>query len=104
MTQTESLDRMDNVDRTADPQQYVKYLDQASAGESTKVFKRHTFALMGAREGSHLLDAGCGTGEDVRALAQLVGTQGRVVGLDSSEIMIAEARKRSDELTLPVEF
>ena len=104
MTQPESLDRMDNVDRTVDPQQYVSYLDQASAGESTKAFKQHTFALMGAREGSHLLDAGCGTGEDVRAMAQLVGPGGRVVGVDSSETMIAEARKRSDGLRLPVEF
>ena len=104
MTQPASLNRMDHVDRTADPQQYVNYLDQASGGKSTKLFKQHTFALMGAREGSHLLDVGCGTGEDVRAMAQLVGPGGRVVGVDSSQTMIAEARKRSDGSPVPVEF
>jgi len=104
MPQPESLNRMDDVDRTADPRQYINYLDQASANESMRRLKQHTFALMGARAGSHLLDAGCGTGDDVRALAQLAGPDGRVAGVDSSEAMIAEACKRSAGSSLPVEF
>ena len=102
--QPEPLHRMDDVDRAADPRQYINYLDQASASESMRLLKQRSFALMGARAGSHLLDAGCGVGDDVRALAQLAGPAGRVVGVDSSEAMIAEARRRSDGSQLPVEF
>jgi ubiquinone/menaquinone biosynthesis C-methylase UbiE len=53
---------------------------------------------------SWLLDVGCGTGGDVRALAELVGPRGQVVGIDSSEVMIAEARSRSAVAGLATEF
>jgi ubiquinone/menaquinone biosynthesis C-methylase UbiE len=51
-----------------------------------------------------VLDLGCGAGEDVRALAALVGPRGRVVGVDWSSIMIAEAIRRHGTSGLPVEF
>jgi SAM-dependent methyltransferase len=41
-----------------------------------------------------VLDAGCGTGYDVAALASRVSPGGLVVGLDSSEKMLAIARER----------
>jgi ubiquinone/menaquinone biosynthesis C-methylase UbiE len=40
----------------------------------------------------------------VQALARRVGTAGRVVGIDRSEVMIAEARTRALGLNLPVAF
>jgi ubiquinone/menaquinone biosynthesis C-methylase UbiE len=51
-----------------------------------------------------VLDAGCGLGDDAFRMAELVIPGGRVVGLDSSAVMIGKAR--SDELSghLPVEF
>jgi SAM-dependent methyltransferase len=42
----------------------------------------------------HVLDVGCGTGDDVRAIAQLVGEFGRVSGVDPSRAMIDEAKAR----------
>jgi SAM-dependent methyltransferase len=93
-----------DVDRTADPASYVEYLDTASATDAVRAYKRQTFALLDAREGGHLLDAGCGTGDDARALARLVGPGGSVLGVDTSEAMIAEARKRTAGHTLPVRF
>lgn len=41
-----------------------------------------------------LLDVGCGTGDDVRALAELVAPGGRAIGVDVSAEMVAEARRR----------
>ncbi|HWF57913.1 MAG TPA: methyltransferase domain-containing protein [Candidatus Dormibacteraeota bacterium] len=43
--------------------------------------------------GSSILDIGCGTGELTATLAAMVG-DGRVVGLDVSESMVAEATRR----------
>ena len=41
-----------------------------------------------------VLDVGCGTGEDVRAIASIVGGTGEVVGIDPSGAMIDEAIAR----------
>src|SRR5438270_3787680 len=46
------------------------------------------------REGAHVLDVGCGTGDDVRMLAELVGPHGRVDGVDVSAAMVRTARER----------
>ena len=92
------------VDRTSDPRSFVDYLDTTSALESMQAMKRRTFTLLEVKEGHHLLDVGCGLGADVRALAQLVGPTGRAVGVDSSETMIMEARRRAEGSDLPVEY
>jgi SAM-dependent methyltransferase len=83
------------VDRTGDPHFFVGYLDQANALDWTKAYKRRATARLGLAPGQHALDVGCGTGEDVRAMAEIVGLGGRAVGLDASEAMIAEARRRT---------
>ncbi len=66
--------------------------------------KRRTFELLGINKGYRLLDVGCGTGEDVRAMASLVGNTGSVIGIDHSEAMVAEARKRTNSEGLPIEY
>jgi len=93
-----------NVDRTADPRAFVYHLDLRNARADYQARKRHTFALLEVQAGHHLLDVGCGTGEDVRALAHLVGHTGRVVGVDRSATLIAEACHRAAGLRLPVEY
>ena len=54
-----------------------------------KRIKQLTLQLLQACAGDHVLDIGCGTGDDVRELARMVGPGGRAVGIDSSNIMIA---------------
>jgi ubiquinone/menaquinone biosynthesis C-methylase UbiE len=92
------------VDRAKDPQAFVKYLDKASARGPVQAIKRQSYELMQVRAGHRVLDVGCGVGDDVRALAQFVGASGAVIGADTSEVMIAEARRRSEDESLPVEF
>ena len=48
--------------------------------------------------GQRVLDVGCGCGQTSLELAQRVGEQGHVDGLDLSEPMLAEARVRGAEL------
>src|ERR1700690_3247957 len=92
------------VDHTDDPDYYVGYLDAATALDFMQRFKRQSYEAMGAQPGMRLLDVGCGTGDDVRAMAGIVGPNGSVVGVDNSEKMVGEARKRAEELGLPIEF
>jgi ubiquinone/menaquinone biosynthesis C-methylase UbiE len=89
-----------HVDRTADPTALVRYLD-ASAQHWGEVRQRIDAAL-DAQLGDQILDVGCGTGEAVRALAPRVGSTGRVIGVDSSQTMVAAARERAAGAGFPI--
>jgi demethylmenaquinone methyltransferase / 2-methoxy-6-polyprenyl-1,4-benzoquinol methylase len=54
--------------------------------------------------GSDALDVCCGTGDLALALRRRIGPDGRVVGCDFSEPMLALARRKSGEQGRPVEF
>jgi SAM-dependent methyltransferase len=93
-----------SIDATPDPAAYIRRLDDTGAHPFWQAVKRHMTTLLAAHEGDHILDIGCGTGADVQALASVVGPGGRVVGVDSSATMIAEARRRAEGRNLPVSY
>lgn len=70
----------------------IAYLD--AIAERSSDGKRNSFKSQRLQTGMSVLDAGCGTGDDVRAIAEIVGAAGAVVGVDSSSAMIAEATSR----------
>src|SRR5436305_12522543 len=45
------------------------------------------------KAGETVLDLGCGAGTDLLIAAQMVGPQGRVIGIDMTESMLARARE-----------
>ncbi|GJL85120.1 MAG: methyltransferase [Micavibrio sp.] len=49
-----------------------------------------------AVEGCTILDLGCGSGQDVYLLSQLVGPKGKVIGIDMTEEQLAVARQHID--------
>ena len=51
---------------------------------------------LGAAPGEHILDVGCGPGFYVAELLEHVGSEGSVVGIDSSQPMLAVAAQRSE--------
>jgi SAM-dependent methyltransferase len=91
-----------DVDRAADPGALVSYLDAVTALEAARAYKRRSFVRLGVRDGQSVLDVGCGSGDDLRALAELVGPTGRVVGVDSSTEMLTQARERTRGLPVDV--
>ncbi len=104
MEEKDDKDGCASVDHTIDPNHLINYLDFASSIEYFQSYKQETYSLLNVVEGNCVLDVGCGAGDDVLALAQIVGSQGRVVGIDNSETMITEARKRAEGVVSQVEF
>ncbi len=82
----------------------IAYLDAINSLPSTQAYKKKSYDLLEAHEGDYLLDVGCGTGDDVRALACIVGKTGHVVGVDANTQMVEEAIRRSRGLDLKVDF
>lgn len=83
-----------DVDDASSPEAHVAYLDQVRRHPDTAAWKLQSLALLELAPGSRVLEVGCGTGEDVAALAGAVGPTGRAVGLDRSAGLISVARAR----------
>jgi demethylmenaquinone methyltransferase/2-methoxy-6-polyprenyl-1,4-benzoquinol methylase len=56
--------------------------------------RRDAIARLGLRSGDTVLDVGCGTGASLPHLVAAVGSAGRVVAIDQSGGMLAQARHR----------
>src|SRR5215467_12168746 len=84
--------------------QWVHYLDTVAQLDYMRAVKQEITDRLDLHAGDVVLDAGCGTGDDARAMAILVGPTGRVVGLDIRKETLAEARRRAVDAGVAVEF
>lgn len=78
---------------TSHPAVTVTYLDRVAALLEPQ--KHRSYELMSLREGSRVLDVGCGPATDTLALATRVGDAGHVYGVDLDPAMVAEANARA---------
>lgn len=101
MTASDLTDFRD-VDERGAAVSLTRYL--AAAAQQVAELKRATYELLEARDGQHLLELGCGTGEDALALSQRVAPHGRVLGVDLSAGFIDVASQSAVASGLPVEF
>jgi ubiquinone/menaquinone biosynthesis C-methylase UbiE len=99
-----SLSSFSAVDASGDTDSVVAALDEQANLPAIKRLRAAVLELLAPGTGSQLLDAGCGTGDVARRLASSVGPSGRVVGVDASTTMLAEAQQRANNMALPVEF
>jgi ubiquinone/menaquinone biosynthesis C-methylase UbiE len=93
-----------DVDRSAVPQQAIDLLNVQHASDFILKMEERAIKALDIHVGHQVLDAGCGTGKLSLDLAAHVGNSGRVIGIDVSATMIAEAKRRSRNSTLPVLF
>src|SRR5215469_12397868 len=93
-----------SVDHTTNPAFFTQFMDTSHAQPTAQSYKQEIMEQLALHEGATILDVGCGTGHDAQDLARAVGASGRVVGVDSSETMLAAARARAAKAQLPLEF
>ncbi|MFL9915762.1 methyltransferase domain-containing protein [Paraburkholderia fungorum] len=93
-----------DVDAVPNSKEYIDYLDARANLPGEPEIRRRAMEMLDIRPGHHVLDTGCGSGNAILALAASTGPSGKIVGLDSSAVMIGEARKRFPASALPVEF
>ena len=93
-----------SVDRTSEPGFFLRFLDEGNKLPDIVSSKPIILAGLRLTGGENVLDLGCGLGDDTFEIARLVGTQGRAVGVDVSENMVVEARRRAAQQRLNAEF
>lgn len=93
-----------DVDAAPAPHGLLATLDAVAAREGVRRLKQRGLDLLAAAAGQRLLDVGCGAGDDVRALTSLVGSGGLVVGVEPSQVLLSEARRRAADSPLPLHF
>lgn len=84
-----------DVSRSRDADFFLQFLDSADALETMQSCKRRMLEMHPIAEGAHVLDVGCGIGHELQRLASRVGQRGRLVGIDKSDGMVEEARRRA---------
>jgi len=72
---------------------YDLFLNLLSLGHYSH-FIRDVIEKMGIKPGQSILDLGSGTGRNDYLMAQKIGPQGKIVGLDVSDEMLSQSLKR----------
>jgi ubiquinone/menaquinone biosynthesis C-methylase UbiE len=97
VSEASDISQFTSIDTQADPDFYVQLMDRANELPVVLEAERRATEMLRLAPGGRVLELGCGTGEDTRRLAALVGPTGEAIGIDASETMIAVACKRNDE-------
>jgi SAM-dependent methyltransferase len=75
----------------------VEMLESRGADASQRELRARFYEFAGIAAGRRVIEVGCGTGVDTRAMAGLVAPGGSVLGVDPSETLLVEARRRTPE-------
>ena len=93
-----------DVDSTAKSDCYSDCLSLLDSLPHFKEYKQKTYELLELGPRECVLDAGCGLGDDVFRMAELILPDGLVVGVDSSAKLVSKAKADERSAALPVEF
>jgi len=88
---------------TASKEEIKAFYDQfASVYDVTSSWEKEAQEIAitkaGIEEGYKVLDVGCGPGAVITKVAEIIGSSGKVYGLDLSEKMLEEAKKKAQSI------
>lgn len=63
-------------------------------GYPQQALRRRAVRALGLRPGDTVVDVACGTGQNFPLIEQAIGPEGRIVGVDLTDAMLAQARER----------
>ena len=78
---------------------FLRFRDIVTTG--LRAHGEHALRLHPPRPGDRVLDVGCGFGDTTRRLAELVGPDGKAVGVDAAPRFIDAARRETAEAGVP---
>jgi len=84
-----------DVDTSGDTTAYTRCLDLLSDIPFFKEIKEESFRIIAGTEPERVLDAGCGAGTDLAALASILPPATRIAGIDASAALLATATERT---------
>src|SRR5687767_7202068 len=90
------------VDQATDPAYLIAFMDYVESFPGVAHCRQAALAGLQLVPGRRVLDLGCGTG--AAEMARLVAPGGSVTGVDMSELMLAEARRRVEGTGLALTF
>ena len=102
MTDNLTPDHWQHIDASDSGATATDYLDAAATAIEAPRLRSHQ--VLGVESGATVLDVGCGTGIALREIADLVGPDGTVVGVDPSTAMLEQARARLEDVPARVEL
>ncbi len=77
-------------------QRYAKTYDREQRRNlSVEAARKRIIELLQLRRGDTLLDVGCGTGLSFSLIEEAIGAEGRIIGIDLSPDMLAQAQERT---------
>lgn len=79
------------VPNTLEGERPADYLNRLAESDLGRSYKSLVLNELGVQPGAIVVDLGCGPGADLVALADAVGSTGRVLGVDNDASAIAEA-------------
>lgn len=82
----------------------IKFLEDVHGCETVQEGFAKQLAWLNIQPGQHVLDVGCGIGDQAFAMATLAGKTGSVTGTDISTAMITMAQHRHASAELPLHF
>jgi ubiquinone/menaquinone biosynthesis C-methylase UbiE len=82
----------------------VRYPDLEDSLPESRRIRVRSYEYLDLKEGDSVLDAGCGPGYDALRMAAIVGSTGKVTGIDPVTRMIEIARENAARSTYPVSF
>jgi ubiquinone/menaquinone biosynthesis C-methylase UbiE len=72
----------------------MDYLDRVAARDEMRMLRQDSYRWLGLAPGQTVVDIGCGLGHALAEMAEIVGEHGRVIGVELSSAMAAEAARR----------
>jgi SAM-dependent methyltransferase len=89
----QTLDPYGAIDRQRQPLGYVEHLESRGRTPAQTRLRRRFLRFARIEPGQRVLEIGSGTGIVARDAALLVGSRGRVIGVDPSRVMTRAARR-----------